>query len=105
VPRYLLTPRARDGLRATLEYVTQRFGARVAEEILENFVIAFDRLAENPGIGHHREELTRDEEIRFWTVGPSLLAYRQRPGLPLEILFVERAERDWSRLFLPEEGE
>jgi toxin ParE1/3/4 len=96
--RYRLTPRARLGLRDILNYVRRKFGRRVAEEVLNRLVTALENIAENPGIGHAREDLTHDEEIRFWSVGPTLIAYRPAADA-VEILFVERGERDWERLF------
>jgi toxin ParE1/3/4 len=97
VSRYRLTPRARKGLEEILTYVADEFGARVAEAVLERHVAAFERLAESPGIGHVREDITKDAAVRFWPVGPSLVAYRGGPD-GVEILFVERGERDWGRI-------
>lgn len=57
---------------------------------------AFEQLAANPRIGHRREDLTQNESVLFWSVGPTLLAYRARPEW-VEILFVERGELDWER--------
>jgi len=57
---------------------------------------AFERLAANPSIGHRREDLTRDGRVLFWSVGPTLLAYRSNPEW-VEILFVERGDLDWER--------
>ncbi len=76
----------------------------VAERVLNKIEAAFQMLAENPGIGHSRDDLTTDEQIRFWTVGPSLIAYRQKKGI-VEILMVERGERDWEHLFKTRLGE
>ena len=95
---YRLTPRARDEVRAVLEYVDQHFGVLVAERVFEQLVSTFERFAESPGIGHHREDLTRDDQIRFWSVGPSLIAYRARTVSTVEILIVERGERDWEQV-------
>ena len=94
---YRLTPKARDGFRDILEYVEERFGLRVAQKVLSRLEEAFERLASNPGIGHHREEITRDGSVLFWAVPPSLIAYRALPG-EVEVLFVERGERDWKEL-------
>ncbi|MEE9394834.1 MAG: type II toxin-antitoxin system RelE/ParE family toxin [Planctomycetota bacterium] len=95
--RYRLTPQARTGFRNILEYVERDFGVRVAERVLDRIESAFELLAESPGIGHSREDLTTDDRIQFWTVGPTLIAYR--PGIDIvEILIVERGERDWERL-------
>lgn len=74
-----------------------RTGVRVAERVLDGLEAAFELLATNPGTGHRREDLTADEHVRFWSVGPSLIAYRRANDV-IEILFVERGERDWERL-------
>ena len=68
-----------------------------AERVLEKLDAAFERLARHPEIGHRREELTKDEQIRFWSAGPTLIAYRFTNEV-VEILFVERAEQDWERI-------
>ncbi len=77
--------------------VDTRFGERVAERVLGELECAFENLAASPGIGHRREDLTQDEQIRFRSVGPTLIAYRRVADVT-EILFVERGERDWERL-------
>jgi plasmid stabilization system protein ParE len=69
---YRLTPRAQQGL---------------------------ERLAANPGIGHRREDLTLNKSVRFWSVGPTLIAYRSEHS-PIEVLFIERGEVDWERLLI-----
>lgn len=94
---YALTPYARTGLRSILEYVEREFGARVGERVLDKLVAAFELIADNPGIGHRREDLTTDEWIRFWAAGPTLIAYRTTTDT-IEILFIERGEKDWARL-------
>jgi plasmid stabilization system protein ParE len=66
----LLTPRARLGLENILAYIEDEFGARVAEEVLDRLVAGFERIAEHPGIGYAREEITSDKRVRFWSVGP-----------------------------------
>jgi toxin ParE1/3/4 len=98
VTPYRLTPRARSGPLEILEYVEQEFSLRVEEELLDRIEAAFELLADNPGIGHVREEITLDSSVRFWRVGSTLIAYR-RAADTLEILFVERCERDWQRIF------
>ncbi len=94
---YRLTPTARSSYREIVAYVERDFGVRVAEEVFERLEAAFRRLAETPGLGHVREDITLDERILFWSVAPTLIAYRRQPG-GIEILFVERAERDWHEL-------
>jgi plasmid stabilization system protein ParE len=100
---YRLTPRAQQGLLGIVLYVEGRFGAQVTERVLESIEAALERLAANPGIGHRREDLTLNESVRFWSVGPTLIAYRSEHS-PIEVLFIERGEVDWERL-LGEHGE
>lgn len=94
---YRLTPLARQGLAEILDYVEREFGGAVAEAVLERIGSALETVAANPDIGAHRPEITDDETIRFWSVAPSVIAYRQK-GDVVEILFVERGERDLGRL-------
>jgi plasmid stabilization system protein ParE len=96
VAGYRLSPNAREGLQEILEYVEEQFGVDVADEVLEEMSAAFELIVESPRIGHHREDLTRDTCVRFWLVGPTLIAYRTGARDYVEILFVERAERDWE---------
>ena len=95
---YRLTPKAREGLHGIVEYVVGRFGARAAEAALDRLIAAFELLAENPGAGHRRDELSQDERIRFWSVGPTLIAYRAGSQDLIEVLFVERGDRDWEQI-------
>lgn len=44
-----------------------------------------------------REDITSHDQIRFWSLTPSLIAYRVVDGL-VEVLLVERGECNWERL-------
>lgn len=94
---YRLTTRAEEGLCEIVLYVDVRFGARVADRVLRSIEGALERLAMNPGIGHQREDLTSDDAVRSWSVGPTLIAYRHRDR-PIQVLFIERGEVDWERM-------
>lgn len=74
------------------------FGIRVSAEVLERIATAFDTIAAHPAIGRVREDITSDRRVRFLPVGPSLIAFRQGEEGDVEVLFVERAERDWGAL-------
>jgi plasmid stabilization system protein ParE len=94
---YRLTPDARSGyLRVVLE-VESHFGTAIALRVEAAIERAFEQLAGMPRSGHVRPDLTRDRTLRFWSVGPSLIAYRARQS-GIEIVLVERAERDWGHL-------
>ena len=94
---YRLTPKAKHGLQGIVLAIEQKFGARVADRVLARIVGAFERLAEYPESGHHREDLTDSSAIRFWSVGPTLLAYRVGAE-GIEVLLVARGEVDWEKL-------
>lgn len=93
---YRLTPLAREGLARIVLYAEARFGGEVAGRVLLELSEAFDLLAASPAIGHSRQDLTPDSRIRFWSVGPSLIAYRSSVH-GLEVLLVERGAIDWER--------
>jgi plasmid stabilization system protein ParE len=89
---YELTPHARDGLDQIIGSVAQAFGVRTAEKALDRLQEALDLLAENPSLGHIREDLTGREDVRLWSVPPTLLAYRLGDW-GVEIVLVERGAR------------
>ena len=95
---YRLTPQARAGLQRLLEHISAHFGVTVAEQVLSRIESALASLSEYPGSGHCRGSITSDPRVRFRRVGPTLIAYREAEGV-IEVLFVERGERDWDRLF------
>ncbi|MBL4770847.1 MAG: type II toxin-antitoxin system RelE/ParE family toxin [Planctomycetes bacterium] len=95
--KYQLTPRAKLGLSSIILDVEERFGPQIADRVLEELLSTFERLSNHPASGHLREDLTDSPEIRFQAVGPTLIAYRLR-GFTVQILFVERGERNWKRL-------
>jgi hypothetical protein len=64
--------------------------------MLQGFSEAFRKLADMPGMGHLREELT-DEPFRFWAVGSYLIIYRPDTD-PVEILRVLHGSRDIAGL-------
>jgi plasmid stabilization system protein ParE len=57
---------------------------------------AMQLLAENPGIGHLRPDLT-PQDVRFWSVFRYLVIYRPDTK-PLEIVRVLHGKRDVRRL-------
>ncbi|MEZ6037410.1 MAG: type II toxin-antitoxin system RelE/ParE family toxin [Planctomycetota bacterium] len=97
MPGYRLSDSARVGIGRIVFYVEEHFGEEVAQRVLSEFEAAFEMLAANPGLGHRRDDLTSDPQVRFWSVRPSLVAYRSLGGI-VQVLFVERGERDWERL-------
>ena len=73
--RYQLTRSAQDDLIWHLEYLTERSQV-AAERLALNLMREFRFLAEWPGSGRRRPEVT-DVDVRFWPVGSYLLIYRE----------------------------
>ena len=64
--RFLLTREAEDDIDAIGGYISAG-SERAAERVVAAIYAAFDRLADMPGIGHTRSDLTRSD-VRFWPV-------------------------------------
>ena len=93
---YVLTPLAETDLDDTWDYVAENFGFDVADRVLESLQKAFRLLAENPNLGHSREDIA-PLPYSFWPVGPSLIAFR--PDVrPVQIVRVVRGSREWAGL-------
>jgi plasmid stabilization system protein ParE len=93
--QFVLTPAAEGDLLIILEYLE---GERpsAALRVLDALEQAMQFLAENPGVGRVRSDLT-GQEVRFWTVFNYLVIFR--PGTePLQIVRVLHGKRDVSRL-------
>lgn len=85
------------GLLLILDYVQTHFDSDIAIATAERIERSCENLAENPGLGHRREDITSDDSIRFWPVGPSLIAYQIREE-GIVVLFIERGDRDWKQV-------
>jgi plasmid stabilization system protein ParE len=70
---------------------------KAARKVRLSLLESCQRLAENPGIGHTREDLT-DQPVLFWPVGPYLIIYEPQTKL-LAIVRVVHSARDVPRLF------
>jgi plasmid stabilization system protein ParE len=65
---------------------------RAADHWVAKLFEAFEALAQNPGMGHTREDLTASP-ILFWPVGAYLILYRVQ-GERVEIAAVTQGARD-----------
>lgn len=66
-----------------------------ADRVLDDFYRAFGLLAETPGIGHSREDLTQ-RSVLFWRVHSYLVVYKV--SKPLRIVRVIHGKRDVHQL-------
>jgi plasmid stabilization system protein ParE len=93
---YKLSPAARFDINEILLYQIRHRGEDAAFELEGDFIEAFERLAENPGLGHSRENLTSNPDL-FYLVDPYLIVY-DRQSDPLGILRVLHSARDLKKL-------
>ena len=72
--RFVLTPAAEGDLLKIIEYL-EGDNPNAVLKVVDALDQAMQRLAESPGIGHVRPDLT-DEDVRFWPVFKHLVIYR-----------------------------
>lgn len=93
--RFLISPEAADNIKEIWEFIAEdnvSAAGRVRQELLD----AIRGLAEMPGKGHKREDLT-DKAVRFWRVRSYLIVYKPDTD-PLEIVAVLHGARDIPKL-------
>jgi toxin ParE1/3/4 len=89
--RFRLSAPARQDVRGIRDHIAQD-SIPAARNFLATLTQAFRGLAEMPGQGHTRGDLT-DLPVRFWPVGSYLIVYDPEKR-PLEILRVLHGARD-----------
>jgi plasmid stabilization system protein ParE len=67
VPRYTLSPEAKEDLREIRDYLAVEGGRRLARYVLQEISQAFKLLAAHPDAGHLRQDLT-SLPVKFWPV-------------------------------------
>jgi plasmid stabilization system protein ParE len=92
---YLVAPEAEDDLRQIWRYLLGEAGLAIANRIQDELVVAFESLADNPGKGHGRSDLT-SRDVLFFSVYQYMIVYR-RAAL-VEIVAVLHGKRDLHRL-------
>ena len=93
--RFVLTPAAEGDLLKIIEYL-EGDNPNAVLKVVDALDQAMQRLAESPGLGHVRPDLT-DEDVRFWPVFKYLVIYRPETN-PLEIVRVLHGQRDVQRI-------
>jgi plasmid stabilization system protein ParE len=95
VKRYLVAPEAEGDLRQIWPYLLGEAGLAIANRIQSKLVDAFEGLADAPGKGHKRLDLT-SRNVLFFSVYQYMIVYR-RTAL-VEIVAVLHGKRDVRRL-------
>jgi plasmid stabilization system protein ParE len=94
VKKFELARRALVDLREIWEFASQHSFA-VADYLLEELYQQFQKLAEMPGIGHRRPDLT-GQDVLFSAVHSYLIIYKG--SKPLRSVRIIHAKRDVKRL-------
>lgn len=88
---YVLGIDADSDLDSIWEYIA-RDNLDAADRWMDKLFGAFQSLADTPGMGHKREDLTL-HPVLFWPVGAYLIIYRAQ-SMPIEIVAVTQGSRD-----------
>jgi plasmid stabilization system protein ParE len=94
VSQFELARRALGDLQEIWEFVSEDSFA-AADRLIEDFYRTFQRLAEVPGMGHKREDLT-GRDVLFWVLYSYLIIYRS--SQPLRVVRIIHAKRDVKTL-------
>jgi plasmid stabilization system protein ParE len=95
VKPYLVAPEAEGDLRQIWRYLLGEAGLAIANRIQAELVDAFEGLADFPGKGHKRPDLT-SRDVLFFSVYRYMIVYRQ--AALVEIVAVLHGKRDVKRL-------
>jgi plasmid stabilization system protein ParE len=88
---YVLGIDADSDLDSIWEYIA-RDNLDAADRWIDKLFDAFQALADTPGMGHKREDLTL-LPVLFWPVGAYIIIYRAQ-FTPIEIVAVTQGSRD-----------
>lgn len=92
---FILTPLAKSDLHSIRQYIA-RDNPHAAKKVIEEIFKSIQNLAENPHIGHTREDLT-DKPVRFFSVRHYMIVYRADSS-PLQIARILSGYRDITSL-------
>jgi plasmid stabilization system protein ParE len=95
VKPYVVSPDSESDLKQIWRYLLGEAGLAVANRIQGELVDAFEGLADVPGKGHRRPDLT-NRDVLFFSVYQYMIVYRR--GSTVEIVAVLHGKRDVKRL-------
>lgn len=95
--RVIISRRALKDLDQIWTYINGRAGPNVASDFVAEILAAVDQLAEMPGMGHARRDVS-SRRYRFWSVKSYVVAYRPT-ARTLRLVRVVHGSRDFGRLF------
>lgn len=92
--RFFLTPQARADLLEIADYVSEQSNPDRADRVIRNIMRAVAKVAERPGVGHKRDDLT-DLSVLFKRVYRYYVVYRPDTK-PVEIVAIISGYRNVS---------
>ncbi|MEI9814493.1 MAG: type II toxin-antitoxin system RelE/ParE family toxin [Acidobacteriota bacterium] len=95
MPDFVVAPAAEDDVFSIWCYLVEQAGRGVADRIEAEILTKFADLADTPGKGHRRPDLTQ-ADVLFYTVYEFMIVYRKRKQI--QILAVLHAKRDFGNL-------
>jgi plasmid stabilization system protein ParE len=95
VKSYVVAPDAESDLQQIWRYLLAEAGLAVANRIQGELVGAFEGLADVPGKGHRRPDLT-SRDVLFFSVYQYMIVHRR--ATVVEIVVVLHGKRDIKRL-------
>jgi len=96
VNHFIVSPHAADDMDGIWLYLAEEASEEVADGALRRLARSFRELAETPGLGHRRSDLTR-LPVHFLLVEPYMVVYA-RDRSPLAIHAVLHGSRDLRRI-------
>lgn len=101
-----LSPEAEEDVWSIWQYLAQEAGLAVANRVEATLFAKLESLAEMPGIGHWRRDLTH-ESVKFFSAYSYLIVYRPDTK-PMQVVAILHGRRDLEQLLkdrlIPEEG-
>lgn len=94
--QYIVTGPARGDLYDIWEYIAAGDGVERADRFVGQLFAAMEKIAEQPGMGHQRSDLSNDT-LKVWTVKSVMIVYEPHTH-PLRIIRVIHGSRDISAL-------
>ena len=92
---YLVSPEAEHDLQEIWRYLLEDASLAIADRIQDELVSAFEDLADVPGKGHKRSDLT-SRDVLFFSVYQYMIVYRRATSV--EIAAILHGKRDLKRL-------
>lgn len=93
MPRYRLTRKAAQDIRAIYRQGTELFGSRQAELYHQSLEATFQLIADNPRLARLRTEIS--PPVRVHPHGAHLIVYLEQPDRSILVVRVHHGRENW----------